>query len=121
MHFFKPVLTFGTLFLLLFGGVSGCSSQQETSNQENEESVKAMTEKDYKAATVLDYSEEGDCGFLLQVEGDTKLLKPLKLEKQFQKHNKTVWITFGYSRRHQGNCLIGVPINLGDIQERNSN
>lgn len=104
-------------FILLFAHLSACKSKVPSASDEEvlqtktEESIEGMS-----AATIVNYSErDADCSFIFILEEDGKLLQSISIPEDFQQDNLKVWIDFTYSRRQQGPCAFGAPINLTNL------
>ena len=98
--------------------LSNCKSSKSQSNNNDLEVEKEMLSNGFHKGTIVDYSAEKGCTFLIKREDTEELLLPLKLEEQFLKNNLDVWFQYQYSRRQQGDCLKGITITLGEIKIR---
>jgi len=98
--------------------LSNCKSSKTPSNNKDIEVEKEMLSNGFHKGTIVDYSAEKGCTFLIKREDTGELLLPLKLEEQFLKNNLEVWFQYQYSRRQQGDCLKGITITLGEIKIR---
>lgn len=112
--FFKLGKTSALVLVLLLLNLN-CSTNKSSQNSHNETQYLKMIEAGYQEAIVIEPTEDSGCGLLLELKETGQKLIPLKLESEFSMPGTVVWITFNYSRRHQGNCLIGVPITLKEI------
>ena len=88
------------------------------SNGDNTQNEKEMLSNGFHKGTIVDYSVEKGCTFLIKRDETGELLLPYKLEDKFMKNNLEVWFKYQYSRRQQGTCLKGITITLGEIKIR---
>lgn len=77
-----------------------------------------MLAQGFVKGTIVDYSKEKGCTYLIKKDETGELLLPLKLEERFSKDKQKVWFKYEYSRRKQGSCLKGITITLGEIMIR---
>lgn len=96
-----------------------CKNSKAVSNGDNTQTEKEMLSNGFHKGTIVDYSKEKGCTFLIKKDDTDELLLPLKLEDQFLKNDLEVWFKYEYSRRQQGDCLKGITITLGEIKIRN--
>ena len=99
--------------------LSNCKNSKAVSNGDNTQTEKEMLSNGFHKGTIVDYSAEKGCTFLIKKDDTGELLLPLKLEEQFLKNDFEVWFKYEYSRRQQGDCLKGITITLGEIKIRN--
>ena len=104
-----------SLLLLIVLSFSTCKSQKESSEKAAIQTEKEMIEKGFSKGTIVDYSHEKGCTYLIKKEDTGELLLPMKLEDRFLVNNQKVWFKYGYSRRPQGSCLKGITITLVEI------
>lgn len=103
-------------FLLLIAlSLNNCKSSKAQSDSKNSETEKEMLSNGFHKGTIVDYSVEKGCTFLIKREETGELLLPLKLEDRLMHDNLNVWFKYEYSRRQQGTCLKGITITLGEI------
>ena len=95
-----------------------CKSQKEATDIAAIQVEKEMIAQGFVKGTIIDYSQEKGCTYLIKKEETGELLLPMKLEDRFSKNNQKVWFKYEYSRRHQGTCLKGITITLGEIEIR---
>lgn len=110
-------LQFSFLLLIAFT-LSNCKSQKESSNNKNTEVEKEMLSNGFHKGSIVDYSAEKGCTFLIKREDTGELLLPLKIEDRFMQNDLDVWFQYQYSKRQQGTCLKGITITLGEIKIR---
>jgi hypothetical protein len=113
----KFLLT-GLLFLMVFS-LNNCKNSKAVNKSDNTQTEKQMVSDGFHKGTIVDYSAEKGCTFLIKREETGELLLPYKLEDQFMQDNLEVWFKYEYSRRPQGDCLKGITITLGEIKIRN--
>ncbi len=117
-------LIYRSLFIGLLALSSACktnsSSSSVTSIEEQPETKSEITlmSEGYVKATVLDKNDLYDCGFLLRLEKDGRMLYPRKLVEGFNKDQLKVWILYRPIRPIQANCPDVIPIYIEDIQKR---
>ena len=104
-----------SLLLLIILSLGSCKSSKSQSDSKNTETEKEMLSNGFHKGTIVDYSAEKGCTFLIKREETGELLLPLKLEDKFTHDNLIVWFKYEYSRRQQGTCLKGITITLGEI------
>ena len=106
-------------FLLLIAlSLNNCKSSKSQNNSKNTETEKEMLSNGFHKGTIVDYSAEKGCTYLIKRDETGELLLPYKLEDQFMHNNLEVWFKYEYSRRQQGDCLKGITITLGEIKPR---
>ena len=70
-------------------------------------------------ATIVDYTDkEKGCSFLIVLEKDGSLLQAIEIPEELKKNNTKILIDYLPSRRHQGSCLIALPITINEIKKR---
>lgn len=113
----KKFLQLGLLFLMALS-LNHCKESKTVSNSGNIQTEKEMLSEGYHKGTIVDYSAEKGCTYLIKRDETGELLLPYKLEDQFMHNNLEVWFKYEYSRRQQGDCLKGITITLGEIKPR---
>jgi hypothetical protein len=111
------IVRFSFLLIIAFS-FSTCKSQKESAGGSIAGAEKEMLAQGFVKGTIIDYSQEKGCTYLIKKDETGELLLPLKLEDQFLKDNQKVWFKYQYSRRPQGSCLKGITITLGEIEIR---
>ena len=114
----KNIVQIGFLFLMALS-LSNCKNSKSASNSDTIQVEKEMLSNGFHKGTIVDYSAEKGCTYLIKREDTEELLLPQRLEDQFLKNNLEVWFKYEYSRRMQGDCLKGITITLGEIEIRN--
>ena len=104
-----------SIFLLITLSFSNCKSQKESSRSKSIQTEKEMFAQGFSKGTIIDYSKEKGCTYLIKKDETDELLLPMKLEDRFLVNNQKVWFKYEYSRRPQGSCLKGITITLGEI------
>jgi len=114
----QKFLQIGLLFLMALS-LNNCKNSKAVNKNDNTQTEKQMISDGFHKGTIVDYSSEKGCTFLIKKEETGELLLPYKLEDQFLQNNLEVWFQYEYSRRQQGTCLTGITITLGEIKIRN--
>jgi hypothetical protein len=107
-----------SLLLVIAFSFATCKSQKEPTSNAGVKTEKEMLVQGFVKGTIVDYSKEKGCTYLIKNDETGELLLPMKLEDRFLVNNLEVWIKYGYSRRPQGSCLKGITITLGEIEIR---
>ena len=110
----QKFLLVSLLFLMAFS-LNNCKNSKAVNQGEITQTEKQMVSEGFHKGTIVDYSVEKGCTFLIKKEDTGELLLPYKLEEQFMQDNLEVWFQYQYSRRKQGTCLKGTTITLGEI------
>lgn len=108
--------------LLVFTSLSSCKNRAEISkdNQVKESTEVADSSKNMHKAIMLDYTNKPEgCKFLIQLEENGELLQFIDLPEEYLVNGKEIWLDFVRSRRPQGPCPLGTPININTIKLRN--
>lgn len=114
----QKFLLVSLLFLMAFS-LNNCKNSKAVNQGDNTQNEKQMIADGFHKGTIIDYSAEKGCTFLIKREETGELLLPYKLEDKFSQNNLEVWFKYQYSRRVQGDCLKGITITLGEIKIRN--
>jgi hypothetical protein len=109
------IVRFSFLLIVAFS-FSTCKSQKESAGDSTAVTEKEMLAQGFVKGTIVDYSKEKGCTYLIRKDETGELLLPMKLEDRFLVNNLKVWIKYGYSRRPQGSCLQGITITLSEIK-----
>ncbi|MBL4662789.1 MAG: hypothetical protein JKY22_04370 [Flavobacteriaceae bacterium] len=117
MKYLKP--SFVLIALMLFS----CNSKKTTADAMAEskkvEMHTKMTSNGYKMGTIIASKEEGDCPFVIQMEGEDQpyFLDPINLDESFKKNGEKIWFTFG-PLRMMNRCEKANPVSIIEIEKR---
>ncbi|MCD6065349.1 MAG: hypothetical protein K0S33_175 [Bacteroidetes bacterium] len=93
------------LFVLL---LAGCKSAKNTTD---------YAAQGYVKATVIKYEVES-CGYLLQLEGEKKLM-PQNLSEGFKKDGMAVWVKYETLKKQpMSTCMAGQVVTITDIKKQ---
>ena len=107
-----------SILLLITLSFSNCKSQKESSDTKSTQTEKEMIAQGFSKGTIVDYSKEKGCTYLIKKDETGELLLPMKLDERFLVNDRKVWFKYEYSRRPQGSCLKGITITLVEISIR---
>jgi len=118
MNISKIIFSLSTLFLL-----SSCNQKATTgaiAETKKTEMHYKMLSNGFKMGTIIASKEEGDCPFVIQLEGDDKqpyFLDPINLDESFKINGAKIWFTFGPLGR-MNRCEKANPVSIIEMQKR---
>jgi len=83
------IVRINLLIVIAFSFVT-CKSQKETSGDAVEKTEKDMIAQGFSKGTIVDYSKEKGCTYLIKKDETDELLLPMKLEDRFLVNNQKV-------------------------------
>lgn len=106
---------------------SNCSSSKKTMVTDptsenktvaNSSKDASMMEEGYLKGTIVASTTEGDCPYVIEVEGkEAYFLDPTNIESTYQKDGMKIWFTYR-GLRMMNRCQKANPIELVDIEKR---
>ncbi len=119
MKLFKLSIILTTVVLF-----ASCSSKKNTANAAKETSemsmeAKKMTENGFKMGTIIASKKEGDCPYMIEVQGETEsyFLDPMNIDESFKKNGEKIWFTYSPLRR-MNRCVKANPVNIIEMKKR---
>ena len=77
-----------------------------------------MMDSGFSSASIIASDVQGDCPFTMSVaNGDTVLLDPINLEKDYMKQGKKIWVKFTRLKM-MNRCDKANPVSIEEIQKR---
>jgi hypothetical protein len=117
MNYMKTIFALTTLVVL-----SSCN--QKATNDAMAETKKTemhtkMTANGFKMGTIVASKVEGDCPYVIEMEGDNKpyYLDPINLDESFKKNGEKIWFTFG-PLRMMNRCEKANPVSIIEMEKR---
>lgn len=115
--FLKPKPLNWLILIICFSTVIACNNKKEVVKTNNAE---ISQNSNLKAATIFDYTEkEKGCGFIIQLDETGDILQALEIPEKLRKDGTKILIDYTPSRRQQGPCPLGIPININEIKKIN--
>lgn len=106
----RSIVVFSTALLLLLS----CSTQNIGDSESSSSNAETNMEIPEGFSLMSIIKKEDPCGFVLSA--DDNIYLPQNLDAKFQKNDLKVYVKYNLSRRPQGPCKIGQPIDVVTIQ-----
>ncbi|MEZ4874407.1 MAG: hypothetical protein R2793_02875 [Flavobacteriaceae bacterium] len=112
------------IFFIALAIFTSCSSTKKTTSSMADSTTtvtdsKKMMENGFLAGTIVSSQAEGDCPFVIEVQGadGAYFLDPVNLEESYKKGGEKIWFTFT-GLRMMNRCEKATPVNINEIQKR---
>lgn len=118
MKYMKTTILIVTLTLF-----SCCSKKTTTdgmADTKKSEMASKMMANGFKIGTIVASKAEGDCPYVIQMEGEDKqpyFLDPINLDESYKKDGEKIWFTYA-GLRMMNRCLKANPVSIIDMQKR---
>jgi len=116
-----------TLILVFLVSITACCTSKKTATaatsdtsdkQEVMMSDAKMIEAGFKQGTIEASTVEGDCPFVIKMDGEQSyFLDPINLEETYKKDGMKLWFTFR-PLRMANRCKKANPVEIEDMQLR---
>lgn len=117
MKYMKTLIVL--IALTLIASCSEKATKDAITDTKDEAMNAKMIEDGFKMGTIVASKKEGDCPYVIEIEGDdqTYYLDPINLDVTFKKHGEKIWFTFA-GLRMMNRCLKANPVSIIDMQKR---